>query len=267
MPELPEVETIKLQLKKEILNKKIKEVLIKDKRPIKQISSQKFKSQIEGKSIRDILRRGKVLIIKLEDNLFLIIHLRISGWLILGREIEKFARVIFKLLDNRLLNFCDQRVLGEIRLIEDWRNLPQILEMGPEPLELNKDNFIKLFEGKKTKIKPLLMDQTFLAGVGNVYAQESLFCAGVHPERTTHSLNKSQRGKIYDCLIPILKQAINRKGSSVDTYRQINGEEGQYRSLLKVYQREVQPCVRCKMPIKRKVIAGRGTYFCPRCQK
>ncbi len=267
MPELPEVETIRKQLEDEVVNRKIKEVIVKDKRIIKGITPQNFKSNIEGKSIKEILRRGKVLIIKLDKSLFIVIHLRISGWIILSRNEEKFSRVIFKLSDGRLLNFCDARVLGEIKLVNDWYSLGIVKEMGPEPLQLKREEFIKLFKGKKTKVKPLLMDQAFLAGIGNVYAQESLFCAGIHPERLASSLTDEELGRIYGCLISILKEAIKRKGSSVDTYRQIDGKEGEYVPFLKVYQREGQPCVRCKSSIKRKIIGGRGTYFCPYCQK
>lgn len=266
MPELPEVETIKQQLKRQLLNKKIKEVIIKDKRLIKGLSAAKFKSQVQGKTIRDVLRRGKVLIIKLEKQLYLIIHLRISGWLLLSKKEEKFSRVIFKLSDKKLLNFCDQRVLGEIKLIDDWQKLPIIKAMGPEPLGLTKAQFIKLFETKKTKIKPLLMDQAFLAGIGNVYAQEAVFCAGIHPEKNADKINKEKLAKVYSCLIAILKKSITKRGSSVDTYKQINGKKGEFVPLLKVYQRQGQKCARCKAIIKRKTIGGRGTYFCPHCQ-
>ncbi|MCM8823811.1 MAG: DNA-formamidopyrimidine glycosylase [Candidatus Omnitrophica bacterium] len=267
MPELPEVETIKLQLRENILNKKIVKIEVKDKRVLKQIKPEEFILNVEGKTVNDIFRRGKVLIVKLSKDLFLIIHLRISGWLILGEKEEKLARVIFKFSHNKILNFCDQRVLGEIRLVENWQNLPIIKEMGPEPLEIKREEFIGLFKDKKTKIKPLLMDQNFLAGVGNVYAQESLFCAGIHPERSTQRLEIKELSKLYDCLISILKEAIEKKGSSVDTYRQIDGQEGNYVPFLKVYQRENKPCFRCNTPIKRKTISGRGTYFCPHCQK
>ncbi|MCK4244828.1 MAG: DNA-formamidopyrimidine glycosylase [Candidatus Omnitrophica bacterium] len=267
MPELPEVETIKRQLKRGILNKKIKEVIVKDKRLIKGISPQIFKSKVEGKSIKDISRRGKVLIIKLEERLFLIFHLRISGLLILSKTTEDFSRVIFRLGDNRLLNFCDARVFGEIRLINDWQKLPFIKAMGPEPLELNKERFVKLFEGKKAKIKPLLMDQKLLAGVGNIYAQESLFCAGIHPERRADRVRSGELEKVHHCLTSILKEAIKKKGTSVDTYRQIDGQEGGYIPFLQVYQRENKPCLNCKTTIKRELIGGRGTYFCPHCQR
>ena len=145
MPELPEVETIRKQLEDEVVNRKIKEVIVKDKRIIKGITPQNFKSNIEGKSIKEILRRGKVLIIKLDKSLFIVIHLRISGWIILSRNEEKFSRVIFKLSDGRLLNFCDARVLGEIKLVNDWYSLGIVKEMGPEPLQLKREEFIKYY--------------------------------------------------------------------------------------------------------------------------
>lgn len=266
MPELPEVETIRLQLKRKILNKKIKEVIIDDKRLIKNISASKFQSQLEGKTIKDVLRRGKVIIIKLEDDLFLVMHLRISGWLILDKQKEKFSRVSFKLSDGKLFSFCDQRALGHIMLVDDWQKLSLLKDMGPEVFKLSEKDFIKLFEGKKTKIKPLLMDQKFLAGIGNIYSQEAVFCAKIHPEKRADQLDKKKLAKIYSCLIAILKQSISKKGSSADTYRQIDGEDGGFVPFLKVYQREGEKCKRCNGIIKRKAIGGRGTYFCPKCQ-
>jgi len=202
-----------------------------------------------------------------KEKSFIIFHLRISGWVMLSRDIEKFSRVIFRLSDGTMLEFCDQRALGEIRLVNDWRDLPVIKKMGPEIFDLKKEEFIELFKEKKTKIKPLLMDQSFLAGIGNAYAQEAVFCAGIHPERGTDSLSKKDINKIYDCLTAILKEAIKKKGSSLDTYRQINGTPGNYAPLLKVYGRKDKPCFRCGYSIEKKVIGGRGTYFCPHCQK
>ncbi len=266
MPELAEVETIRLQLEKSILNQKVKRVIVYDKRIIKDIKENDFKRHIEGKRIIKIFRRGKILIVKINEG-FLVFHLRISGWLLLSEKEEKFSRVIFELSNNKKLNFCDSRILGEIRFVKDWHTLSIIKTMGPEPLEITKEEFAKLFQGKKTKIKPLLMDQSFIAGVGNVYAQESLFCGGIHPERRADTLSNNELEKFYNCLVSILKQAIKKGGSSVDTYRQIDGKEGEYTPFLKVYQREGKPCYRCKATIKRKVIGGRSTYFCLRCQK
>jgi len=266
MPELPEVETIRQQLKREILKKKIEEVIIKDRRSLKAVSPAKFKKEVENQKFIDILRRGKVLIFKLKENLFVVVHLKLTGWFILSKKIEKFARIIFRFSDDRFLNFCDSRMFGEIKLVEEWQNLPIIKEMGPEPLELDFDRFFKLFERKKTKIKPLLMDQKFLAGIGNVYSQEALFCAKIHPERSADKISKQEYKELFRCLTSILKKAIEKKGSSVDTYRQIDGKEGEFIPFLKVYQREGLACVRCKTPIRRKNIGGRGTYFCPECQ-
>ncbi|UCG35883.1 MAG: hypothetical protein JSW17_03775 [Candidatus Omnitrophota bacterium] len=139
--------------------------------------------------------------------------------------------------------------------------------MGPEPLEIKKENFLALFKNRKAMVKPLIMDQRFLAGVGNIYAQEALFCAGIHPERKANSIKKEKLEKLYECLISILRVAINKKGSSANTYRQLDGTQGSYIPLLKVYQREDEPCFKCKAPIRRKVMSSRGTYFCLRCQR
>ncbi len=267
MPEMPEVETIRCQLEKKVINKKIEETIIKDKRLIKEVSPDVFKSRTEGSAIQKILRRGKVLILQMEGGFFTVLHLRISGWIIVGKSIDKFSRVIFRFSDNTSFQFCDQRALGEIKLTEDWQSLPIVKKMGPEVLDLKREDFIALFKGKKSKIKPLLMDQPFLAGVGNAYAQEAVFCAGIHPSRTVNSLKENELGRIYDCLTAILKEAIKRKGSSLDTYRQIDGKEGGYAPFLKVYGRKGKPCFKCGSPIKREVIGGRGTYFCSHCQK
>ena len=266
MPELPEVETIKRQLTRKISSKKITEVIISREKLIKEIPPQTFQVRVEGKSIKEVSRRGKVLIIKLEDKLFIIFHLRISGWLTLSEKIENFSAVAFRFADNKLLNFCDPRLFGEIRLIDNWQKLPFIEKMGPEPLNLSEEEFIGIFQGKKAKIKPLLMDQKFLAGIGNIYANEALFCAGIHPERKANTLEREELKKVYHCLLSILKDAIKKKGTSVDTYRQINGRNGGYAPFLKVYGRKNKPCFNCKTPISRKVIAGRGTYLCPHCQ-
>ncbi len=266
MPELPEVETIRRQLEDTLKGKKVIDVVVKDKRIVKGIDASSFKLKVKGNLFQEILRRGKVLIVKLKDKLYLVFHLRISGWIIVSRQEEKFSRVIFKFSDGSFLNFCDSRALGEVRLVNDWQKLPIIKEMGPEPFDLKPGQFLSLFKEKKTKIKPLLMDQKFLAGVGNVYAQEALFCAGIHPERRTDRISEGEYKKLFQCLISILKKAIEKKGSSVDTYRQIDGKEGGFVPFLKVYQREGKPCIKCKTPIKRKMIGGRGTYFCPHCQ-
>jgi formamidopyrimidine-DNA glycosylase len=234
---------------------------------IKNCPIKSFVDTLTGRKITDVLRRGKVLIVVLDKGPFLIFHLRISGWLRLASRKEKFCRVSFLLSDKKQLMFCDSRVLGEIKLCDEWQNLSLIKTMGPEPLEISKDEFIALLADKKTAIKPLLMDQSFLAGVGNIYAQEALFCAGIHPKRSAQAISKSEREELYNCLKRILNKAIDVSGSSVNTYRGLDGNEGEYVNLLKVYGRKNAPCPRCKKPIVRAAIGGRGTYFCPQCQK
>jgi formamidopyrimidine-DNA glycosylase len=267
MPELPEVTTIVAELNDAVVGKTIKEVIFKDARLLKAIKPQAFAKEVVGQKIVQALRRGKVIILKLQSGKFIIIHLRISGWLLLAGEEGKHSRIILKLSDGKLLNFCDGRVLGELRLVDDWHDLNVVKTMGPEPLDISKQEFVKLFEGKKTKIKPLLMDQHFLAGVGNIYAQEAVFCAEIHPEKAADKIEKKDLEKLYDCLIRVLKEGIKHKGTSADSYFRLDGSKGTHVEHLMVYQRDGEPCVKCKKPLIRITTSGRGTVFCPHCQK
>ncbi|MCP4653078.1 MAG: bifunctional DNA-formamidopyrimidine glycosylase/DNA-(apurinic or apyrimidinic site) lyase [Candidatus Omnitrophica bacterium] len=264
---MPEVQTIKEYLSEKLVGEQIKNVVIKDERPIKGVSSEEFKETIKSKQVKEIFRRGKLLVFKLEEKLFLAIHLRINGILILSEKEERFARVIFDFGKNRLLNLCDSRVFAQVQLVSDWRKIPIVEKMGPEPLEMEKEEFAALFKGKKAKIKPLLMDQHFLAGIGNIYAQEAVFCAGINPESRANAIEPQRLEKLYQCLISILKKAISVGGSSVDVYLRPDGTKGRYESFLKVYQRNGQACFKCNSQIKRIVSGGRGTCFCPKCQK
>ena len=267
MPELPEVTTIVDELTKEVVGKTIKDLVFKDARLLKEIKPEVFEKEVVGQKIVEALRRGKVIILKLQNARFIIIHLRISGWLLLGKDEGKHSRVIFKLSDGRLLNFCDGRVLGELRLVDDWHKLNVVKNMGPEPLTLEKEEFIKMFIGKKTKIKPLLMDQHFLAGVGNIYAQEAVFYAGIHPEKEANKISKRELEKLYDALILVLKEGIKHKGTSAESYFRLDGSKGTHVEHLAVYQRDGQPCVKCNNLLIRIITAGRGTVFCAKCQK
>jgi len=266
MPELPEVETIRRDLEKKILNKKIVEVKVIKKKVIKEPDLSEFKKGLEGEKVKEILRKAKVLIFKLRDDKFLIIHLRISGWLLYGEEDPK-ARVVFKFSDGKFLNYMDPRLLGELRLRKDFKDLKFIRELGPEPFELKEEDFKKIVSSKKTKIKVLLMDQTLISGIGNVYAQEALFRAKISPLRESNSLSSEEISFLFKSILEILKEAIKYRGSSVDTYRDIGGREGGMGQRLKVYGREGKPCFVCKTPIKKITLGGRGTCFCPKCQK
>lgn len=273
MPELPEVETIRRDLEKLILGRRIREVEVNNSKPIKEpVSLAEFEEKIKGATFKDIFRRGKLIISELKTPnsklIYMVIHLRLTGQLIYGRK-ETTSRVNFVLSNGKYLNFNDSRLLGEIRLVKDYKTLPIVKTMGPEPLEkdFTLKKFQKMLRTKRTKIKPLLMDQTFIAGIGNLYAAEALFSARIHPMRSANILKEEEIKRLYQEMRKILNEAIKYCGSSVDTYRDIKGKKGGFEKRLKVYDREKQPCFRCKTPIKRVVLGGRGTYFCPHCQK
>ncbi|MCM8793782.1 MAG: formamidopyrimidine-DNA glycosylase, partial [Candidatus Omnitrophica bacterium] len=194
------------------------------------------------------------------------IHLKLTGQLIYPGEPNK-SRVSFKLSDGKYLDYRDRRVLGELRLIDDWRKLKFIQELGPEPFDIGLEEFKEMLSGKKTKIKLLLMDQTFISGVGNLYANEALFRAKINPQRQANSLSDKEKELLFKEIKDTLNEAMKYKGSSVDQYLQLSGEPGEYAKYHKVYDREGKPCLVCKTSIRRITLGGRGTYFCPNCQK
>lgn len=266
MPELPEVETIKRELEKAVLGKRITEVCVYNPAVIRDPSPDRFKRELAGLRVKSILRKAKALILELSNGKSLVIHLKMTGQLIYPGSGKK-SRVVFKLSDGKGLDFNDQRLFAELRLLDDWHNLKFIRGLGPEPFDLNPDEFKKMLSRKKTKIKPLLMDQTFISGIGNLYAAEALFRAGIRPERPASSLSGKEKERLFKEINDTLREAIQHKGSSVDQYVQLSGEPGDYVKYHKVYGREGKPCLACKTPIKRISLSGRGTYFCPECQK
>jgi len=275
MPELPEVETIRQDMIKKVKGKKIKKVKVKDGRNIKILSPSEFQKKLVGKTIEDIERRGKFLILHLSSNELLIFHLKLTGRLLFfSKEIEKepdYTRIIFTFTDESKLFFTDMRVFAEVILIpqDEIESIDAIKNMGPEPLssDFTCEKFKEILRGKKGKIKPLLMDQTVLAGIGNIYSQEALYRAGIHPERPVSKLSEKEIELLYQALVEVLKEAIKYRGSSVDAYVDLDGKEGEFVPHLRVYGREGQRCFRCNFPIKKKKIGGRGTYFCSQCQK
>lgn len=266
MPELPEVETIKRELEAAVLGKKITAVIINNPKVIKQPGKDDFAKGLTNAVIKNILRKGKLLILELSSGKALVIHLKMTGQLIYPGDVKK-SRVSFKFSDGKLLDFNDSRLLGELRLLDDWQTLKFIKELGPEPFELNEEEFKQMLDKKTTKIKLLLMDQTFISGIGNLYAAEALFKAGIHPLRQAYTLIDRERVELFKQIKRTLTEAIEYKGSSVDQYVQLTGSRGDYVKYHKVYGREGKLCLVCKTPIKRISLAGRGTYFCPRCQK
>lgn len=266
MPELPEVETIKRELDRAVLGKKIAEIIINNPKVIREPGKAEFIKGLKNTTIKNVLRKGKLLILELSSGKSLAIHLKLTGQLLYPGD-AKLARISFKLSNGKLLDFNDSRLLGELRLLDSWQSLKFIKELGPEPFDLTVDKFKQMLLGKKTKIKPLLMDQTFISGVGNLYAAEALFRAKIHPERPASSLSDKEKTLLFKEIKDTLSEAIQHKGSSLDQYLQLSGEAGDYVKYHKVYDREGKPCLACKTPIKRISLGGRGTYFCPKCQK
>ncbi|MFH1656055.1 MAG: DNA-formamidopyrimidine glycosylase [Candidatus Omnitrophota bacterium] len=265
MPELPEVETIKRELDKVVLGKKIIDVTVNKPKVIKEPSKDKFIKGLKKVTIKKILRKGKGLIFELSNGKYLVVHLRMTGQLVYPGNNSQ-ARVSFKLSNGKLLDFNDRRLLGELRLVNNWQDMKFFKQLGPEIYDLTPDKFSQMLKDKTTKIKPLLMDQTFIAGVGNLYAAEALFRARIHPTRAAKSLSKKERKTLFKEIKDTLNEAIKAKGSSVDQYVQVSGEDGDYAKYHKVYDRKDEPCVKCKTKIKRIALGGRGTYFCPKCQ-
>ena len=266
MPELPEVETIKSDLQKIVLGKEIIKVCIYNPAVIREPSPSLFKKYLQGLVIKKILRRGKMLILELSNGSALAIHLKMTGQLVYPGGFKN-SRVAFHLSGGRILDFNDQRLFGELRLVEDWRKIKFIQRLGPEPFDLTYDDFKDMLSKKKTKIKPLLMDQSFISGIGNLYAAEILFRAKIDPWRSALSLTEKEKTALYKEIKEVLSSAITHGGSSIDDYVRLSGKRGDYLRFHRVYGREAKPCYVCKGLIKRVTQGGRGTYFCPKCQR
>ena len=279
MPELPEVETIKNDLCKTVCGKKIIRVLIHNPKVIRQPAPAVFKKSLAGVSIERIFRRGKLLILELSNGKFLTVHFKMTGQLVLRQSPsapkkllaavavgKNICRVTFYLSSGMILDFNDQRLFGELRLIDDWQKLKFIQSLGPEPFDLTFADFKDMLFKRKTEIKPLLLDQTFISGIGNIYAAEILFRAKINPQSSAQSLVKEEQFHLYKEIQKVLKSAIKHGGSSVDDYVRVSGKNGDYARFHQVYGREGRPCFVCAGLIQRIAQGGRGTYFCPRCQ-
>jgi len=266
MPELPEVETIKKDLQKTVIGRKIIKVDIHDPRVIKEPISVVFRKTLEGRTIKNVLRRAKLLIFELSGRKFLTVHLKMTGQLVYPGSSGK-SRISFCLSGGKRLDFNDDRLFGELRLVSDWKKLKFVTSLGPEPFDLTFSDFRDMLSKKKTKIKPLLLDQSFICGIGNLYAAEILFRSKINPQRPAANLTAVEQKALYTQIKSVLQDAIKHGGSSVDDYVRVSGEPGDYVRFHQVYGRVNKPCFVCKSPIKRIVLGGRGTYFCAGCQK
>lgn len=272
MPELPEVETIKEDLRKAIPGKRVIRVCVHNSKVVREPAPAVFEKALRGKKVKDVLRRGKLLIFELSNGSAMTVHLKMTGQLVLrktknGSTESPGSRVSFYLSGGTVLDFNDQRLFGELRLVDDWRRIKFVRGLGPEPFDLSYADFRKMLSGRNTGIKPLLMEQSFISGIGNLYASEILFCANIDPRRPARSLSGQESKALYKSIKEVLKKAIKHGGSSIDDYVRLSGKPGNYVRFHRVYGREGKPCFVCKGLVKRIPQGGRSTYFCPRCQK
>lgn len=269
MPELPEVETIKRDLAPRIEGRCFVAVTLNWPRTVQIPSPEAFPHRLTGKCITELDRRGKYLIFRLANGEALILHLRMSGSLLLDPqgEPDPYCRAEFLLDDGTRLHFRDPRKLGRMWLVEDERIV--VHGLGPEPLsgDFTAEVLRERAKKRSAPIKAVLCDQGFLAGVGNMYADEALFAAGIHPLRPASSLSTEEIVRLHYSLRRVLEEAIGSHGASITNYVRPNGEPGGAQFVFKVAHRGGQPCPVCATPIQRIPIRNRGTYFCPNCQR
>ncbi|MHA0857452.1 DNA-formamidopyrimidine glycosylase [Paenibacillus sp. CMAA1364] len=274
MPELPEVETIKNTLNILVKDKTIDRVSVHLARIIQRPDDiHEFSFKLAGHTIQGVERRGKFLRIVM-DGLVLVSHLRMEGrYGLYSSEdpIEKHTHVIFHFNDGTELRYKDVRQFGTMHLFptgEDLANLP-LSKLGVEPLDesFTVQQFKTILKGKKTKIKSVLLNQVYVVGIGNIYVDESLFEAGIHPEQPTDAIGDKQLTALHGSIVGILSKSIEAGGSSIKSFVNGQGEMGMFQQELQVYGRENKPCIRCGMLIQKIVVGGRGTHFCPSCQK
>jgi formamidopyrimidine-DNA glycosylase len=267
MPELPEVEIIKNELLPCVIGQRFTGVAVFDAEMISGLSPDEFRRKLTGKTIDSLDRRGKYLIFNLVGTQALIMHFRMTGALLLNPEkAASFVRAIFHLSDNSRLVFVDARRLGLIWLVEDITSV--VGRLGVEPLSDRFTPAVLRWQLRQHHIpvKAALLEQSIIAGIGNMYADEALFAAGIHPLSKTDLLSDKEVRKLYHAIRDVLWFAIGHKGASVDTYVRPSGRLGRAQLDFKVAHRHGGDCLVCGTPVQRIMVWNRGTYFCPRCQ-
>ncbi len=274
MPELPEVETIRRSLQDKIKGKTLTGVEVFLEKIVKGVELNHLDAKLNGKKITRLDRRGKYLIIHLSGGLAIVIHLRMTGQLLYcspEQEKAKHTHVVFHLDDERQLRFVDQRQFGKVELVssKELGTVSGLKTLGVEPLsdDFTRELFKKELRNKRTKIKSLLLDQTFIAGIGNIYADEALFRAMINPERVASALNAREVSRLYLSIKEVLIEGIENRGTSIKDYIDGDGLQGTNQGNLRVYGRDGEQCVKCGRIIERIIVGGRSSHFCPKCQK
>ena len=275
MPELPEVETIRRQLAPRVAGRTITEAEVFDPLWCAPRDPADVERDLRGERITSLGRRGKYLVLELDGERFLVMHLRMTGNFLWVPESDDVAgrahlRVRLVLDDGNRLLFVDQRRFGTGIVLDGREALEEYLgvRIGPEPLEPGFTPAVLAQEarGRKAPVKAFLLDQRHVAGVGNIYADEALFRAKINPLRPAGRLRRPEIERLHAGIVAALEAGIARQGASIDNYRDANGDKGSMQDEFLVHLREGKPCVRCGRPVVKLVAAGRGTYICRRCQ-
>ncbi len=273
MPELPEIETIRRELETLVCGKTFAEPVLHMPSTIESPAAEEFSARLTGRSIERLTRRGKYLVINLDRGI-LVVHLRMTGNLFFAAsgqaKEERFLRVSLPFTDGSALHFSDMRRFGRLWLAADDKELQEKIlhRTGPDLLnEVDLEKFLELLgKRERSRLKALLLDQGFAAGMGNIYTDECLFRCGLHPRRQVSTLNRSEAEELYAAVQSVLADGIEYGGTTFRDYRNASGALGDFQSKLAVYGRKGETC-RCGTEIEKTKEAGRGTYYCPTCQK
>jgi len=262
MPELPEVETVVRSIAPHTLGQTIQHAELLSQR-VTRGGLRRTAAALRGAVIKNIRRRGKQIFFDLDRGV-LYIHLGMTGKLLWDALPGKYTRAVFRLDDGTLL-YDDVRQFGRV---EHFARTPESLDrVGPDALRVDFEEFYGRLKNRKGSIKPLLLNQAFISGVGNIYADEALFAARIHPRTSAHRISERRARELHGQILQILRAAIEHRGSSISDYVDGAGERGAFQQLHCVYARAGEPCPRCGSPIRRIVLGQRGTHYCPRCQR
>jgi formamidopyrimidine-DNA glycosylase len=263
MPELPEVETVRRALEPHVRGRRIVRAEFYERRVLRG-DPEETAARLRGQRIRAVGRRAKHLLVEMESSLVLAVHLGMTGVLAWGGRRGPHTRALL-VLDRGRVVYDDPRMFGRIELCTA---LPErIARLGPEPLEIAAAEFVLRLRGRRGAVKPLLLNQTFLGGLGNIYADEALFRAGIHPRAIAAGISPERARRLLRAIRRVLRAAIASGGTTVSDYLDADGRPGGFQFELRAYGRTGEPCPRCRAPIRRIVIGQRSTHFCARCQR
>lgn len=262
MPELPEVETVVRSVASHLIGRRIEAVALSSRRVTRGSHSRTVRALV-GRTITAVRRHGKQILVDLDRGL-LYIHLGMTGNLLWNAKPGKYSRAVLE-LDNGTLVYNDMRQFGRVEFFAEAPR--EITSVGPDALQLDFPAFFERLKTRKSPIKPLLLNQGFICGVGNIYADEALFAARIHPRTRANRISQKRAAELHGRIVEVLRLAIEHRGSSISNYMDARGEPGSFQRMHSVYGRTGEPCFRCGSPIKRIVLGQRGTHYCVRCQR